>query len=347
MKYVIIMLFLLLGHNNIFGQSVITITHSDGSTYSATNVQTAINLADPGSIIYLPAGNFNLTGVIVDKQVTIIGAGYNTKLHGSAGITYLTGSITIDEEGSGGSLQGVYISGSIVFGSTFEKSNVKNYVIQRCFATAIFLANKWDGFNSAENILIKECIIDGPLYGGKAKNVVVRNNVLRQTNLLARLITHFENANFHNNIIVPIDNNPFNGIWGCIFENNIITHGNFQYVNAFENNQYLNNLYCHADGLNPHGVVRSEGNVYIEMEKIFKNYKHGPLSFDDDYHLTPEALSAITGTDGTQVGIYGTNDPFKEIPIPQNPHINKAKVNSMTNAKGQLKIEFNVETQTK
>lgn len=347
MKQVLFFLIMLSWHIGLFSQSAITITSQNGTTKVATNLISAIELAQTDDILYLPAGNFDLKNVVVNKKLHIIGAGYNPKINGTNSVTYCTGTLTITDAGSGGSVQGIYVSGAIQFGTSLATSSVKNYVIQRCFFNVLLLGYTWDGFNEAENIVIRENMVEGAIFGGKAKNVIVSNNYLRQTGVTARLVTHFANAKFYNNIFVTIDNYPFNGIWGCIFENNIVTFGNFGYVNAFENNQYLNNLYCHEPGLNAIGVVRSEGNVYMPLEDIFVNYTGGPLSFDDNYHLTPEALSAITGTDGTQVGIYGTTNPFKELGIPVNPIIQTSKVSSMTNPKGQLKIEFKVEAQNK
>ncbi|MFN3269788.1 MAG: hypothetical protein ACK42G_04290 [Candidatus Kapaibacteriota bacterium] len=330
---------------NSTAQTVV-VTSPDGSSKTFNSIPEALNGASDGDIVYLPAGSFD-GNIVINKRLQIIGAGYNTKVRGADGVTYLTGSVRIVTGASGGSLQGVYISGEIRFGTDASNQKVDNYVISRCFVNFLYLGVTWDAENTNDNILITENIIEGAMFGAKASNVKVIKNVLRQTSLLGRLATRFKNAVFSNNIFIPLDDYPFNDVTGCIMQNNIITNGKFSNVNDFANNQFLNNLYTSTDGLTTGGVVRSEGNVRMDLEEIFVNYKGGPLTFDDDYHLTPKAINAIRATDGGQVGLYGTDSPFKDYGIPVNPAIKEAKISPMTNSKGQLKINFKVEAQSK
>jgi hypothetical protein len=73
----------------------------------------------------------------------------------------------------------------------------------------------------------------------------------------------------------------------------------------------------------------------------------GAFLYEHDYHLTQDAIDAITGTDGTQVGIYGTNEPYKEYAIPPIPNIEYIKVSPSTQPDGKLKIEATVKAQQK
>ncbi len=347
MKVFIYTLLITVSFACIYAQTAVTVSSTDGTTKVFNSIPSAIEGATNGDIMYLPAGSFDANTIVVNKKLHIIGAGYNSKVRGAEGVTYLTGTISIVTGASGGSLQGVFVSGAIRFGTSLENADVSNYVISRCYLNTLLLGYAWNGFNNNDNILISENIVEGAIYGAYSTNVKVTNNVFRQIDLTARLVTHFKNSIFSNNIFIPIDNNPFNGVEGCIFQNNIVTNGNFGYVNAFTNNQYINNLYTNPEGLNPYGVSKSEGNVRIDFNNIFVNYKGGVLSFDDDYHLTQAAIDAIKATDGGQVGIYGTDSPFKDYGIPVNPVIKESKISTMTNSKGQLKINFKVEAQTK
>ena len=347
MKVFIYILLISVSFALLTAQTAVVVSTPDGTSKVFNTIPSAIEGAMDGDIIYLPAGSFDANNIIINKRLHIIGAGYNSKVRGAEGVTYLTGTLSIVRGATGGSLQGVYVSGEIRFGTSLEDVDVSNYVISRCYFNILLLGYAWNGFNNNDNILITENIVEGALYGAYATNVKITKNIFRQTDVLGRLVTHFQNAIFSNNIFIPLDHNPFNGVEGCIFQNNIITKGNFGYVNLFKNNQYLNNLYTYIDGLNPYGVSKSEGNVRIDFENIFVNYKGEALSFDDDYHLTQDAINAIKATDGGQVGIYGTDAPFKDFGIPVNPFIKEGKISTMTNSKGQLKINFKVEAQTK
>lgn len=90
-----------------------------------------------------------------------------------------------------------------------------------------------------------------------------------------------------------------------------------------------------------------EGNIKISLDSVFISFDNSNfIEFSKhNFHLTQEVINLITGTDGTQVGIYGTSEPFKEYGIPVNPHVKKAKVNRLTNPEGKLKVEFEVEAQ--
>ncbi len=94
-------------------------------------------------------------------------------------------------------------------------------------------------------------------------------------------------------------------------------------------------------------MVQSEGNVVIARENMFENQEGGAFLYEHDYHLTQDAIDAITGTDGTQVGIYGTNDPSKEYGIPPTPSIEYINVSPSTQPDGKLKIEATVKAQQK
>jgi len=51
------------------------------------------------------------------------------------------------------------------------------------------------------------------------------------------------------------------------------------------------------------------------------------------------------GTDGTQVGIYGGSQPFKEKGTPSNPQVTKKNIGTQTDADGNLQINMTIEAQ--
>ncbi|MCX7908367.1 MAG: hypothetical protein N2560_02475 [Ignavibacteria bacterium] len=115
------------------------------------------------------------------------------------------------------------------------------------------------------------------------------------------------------------------------------------------NTHFINNIFTDSSyQLDVDGNNRLLGNVYLPLEKIFQNYDKSEIDrYKHDFHLKTEAKQKIKGTDGTDIGIYGTREPFKEYGLPVNPQIKKAKVSPMTTPDGKLKIEFEVEAQEK
>ena len=78
----------------------------------------------------------------------------------------------------------------------------------------------------------------------------------------------------------------------------------------------------------------------IEWENQF--FESGNCQYYDDekYELSEEKQKSYTGTDGTQVGIYGGNMPFD--PIPSNPQITKCNVAAKSTADGKLSVDIEV-----
>lgn len=341
-----IAIFLLIATVQLFSAKNIIVQSGATSTAYETLVE-AIAGANNGDIVYVSAGSYDVNNLEVNKGVHIIGAGYNPYTASATGNTVFTGTLRIMTGADGGSLQGVYVSGSISFGTSDENSTVNNYTISRCYVNTIMLSWQWAGKQSGSNFTITENVIEGAVYGGDATNLVFSNNILFQTATLARPITYFKNALVTNNILISVDDVMGNMVTGTTFRNNIIPVGGLKVVNSYSDNLYLNNLYCRPEGLFSYGVVQSVGNVLIDRDKLFINQAGDKYNFKDNYHLTQEATEAITGTDGTEVGIYGGDYPFKDGGAPLNPQIIEKNVSTSTNPQGHLKVEIKVKAQNK
>lgn len=100
---------------------------------------------------------------------------------------------------------------------------------------------------------------------------------------------------------------------------------------------YYNNLWI-SDG----NLDRSLGvsNVKVDTKNEAISNLIGDYSDDKDYKLSEDAKKLITGSDGTEVGIYGGELPFD--PTPSNPQITKFNVAKQTTADGKLSVEIEV-----
>lgn len=330
----------------LLSQSIILQRGNESFAYKTINE--AINNSNNGDILYLPPGNFDVNGLQINKGIHIIGAGYHPKTTGAIGQTTISGNLTIVKGADGGSIQGLNFVNAVVFGTDASNCEVHNFTIYRCYiGGGIFLAYSWNGTTNGSNFTISENIILGGICGGEARNVLLTNNIINQTSGQFRPLTYFKNSIFSNNIVLPLDDYVSNQVFNCTFKNNVIVKGNLGNVNSYSGNIYLNNLHCSPNGLNSNGVVQSEGNVYIERSKMFVNATDDNFSFSNDYHLTQEALNTIKGTDGSQVGIYGGQYPFKDGAAPINPQIIEKKISSTTNPKGKLNVQIKVKAQNK
>lgn len=331
----------------LFSQTFVTVVNQAGTTKYAPTIDSALSLANNGDIIYVPAGTYDVSKLVINKTVHIIGAGYNYLANGADGITHFTGHLSIESGADGGSLQGVYMDQNIYFGKT-NPSTVNNYTIFRCLFREFLAGPSWDSQNeNSSNLKIIECIIGQAVCLGNMSNTLIEKCIIF---CQAHNFTNFsKGTRFKNCVIIPTDqrNGGINFCQYTTFENNIFCRYFDSRNNPINSNQFLNNIYCFDEGLPTYGTSRMEGNIKISLDSVFISFDNSNfIEFSKhNFHLTQEAINLITGTDGTQVGIYGTSEPFKEYGIPVNPHVKKAKVNMLTNPEGKLKVEFEVEAQ--
>lgn len=348
-KHIFLYLVLLSFININFLSAKNIILQRGSQSFAYEKISEAIYNADNGDFLYLPPGNFDVTGIQINKGIHIIGAGYHPTTTGATGQTNISGNLVIVKGADGGSIQGLNILNSVLFGIDSSSSEVKNYTIIRCFiAGKLFLTYAESQPSKCSNIRITENILYN-MDGGYASNIIVSNNIFTQNTFYNIIVTFFKNAIFSNNIFLTRDNFPLNRIYNCTFKNNIIAKGKFAYSSwdGGYGNILINNLHSSTDGLSTQGVVQYEGNVFLERSKMFVNAEEDDFRFPNDYHLTQDALQAITGTDGTQVGIYGGQYPFKDGAAPINPQIIEKKISSSTNPKGKLNVQIKVKAQNK
>jgi len=343
MKNICINLFTFFFIWNLSAQSLITVEGAAG-TFFYTSVPDAIEGANDGDVVYLPGGSFSLGaavgGLNIYKQIQIIGAGYNVDSSQATQITTLDGSIYFADGSSGSSLMGVNVTGDITLGYSgfYVLSNVSEILLSRCKLSILILG--YEG-STIENILVSECIFTSTdvnlISSPGALNILVSkcifNGYIQGFNGLAT----FTNCLFLSNypgIMLNVQNTT---IKNCIFlkssDNNI---------SPYLSNLFYNNIFVFAtpnitnDGSNFLGIPQA--NIFIDQG----GYVYLP---NDDYHLQNDCVGINSGNDGTDIGIYGTIEPFIDGGVPINPHIQFKSIGTSTNAEGDLPINIKVAAQ--
>ena len=87
------------------------------------------------------------------------------------------------------------------------------------------------------------------------------------------------------------------------------------------------------------GVTRLSQN---EFKALFADGEYAYTN-DRTYELTAEAARQYLGDDGTQVGIYGGDTPFTDVPT--NPQITSRQIATKTDNDGKLSVKITVEAQ--
>ena len=294
-------------------QTMIAVQGDTGSSFYAS-LDTAIVKAHAGDYIYLPGGNFTVSKPI-DKKLHIVGVGFNPDSCIATRITQVTGSFTIKKGSDHGSMTGMKIGGGFTFSlSTGESLNY--FSIERCdIGSDVNLATK------SSQILISECVLNGSVYGNSSQGFQLTKCIV-SGNVYGFIANSFA------------DNNVFLGgsFGGCFFRNNIflsyVASPDPSNTTVFQNNSFrstVSSLYnCH-------------NNIVASSTDLFKN--------NQDYHVLATSAAHNAGTDGTDLGIYGTSSPWKEGSLPGNPHIQKVQSKTVSTIDGKLEVKTNIAAQ--
>jgi len=274
-----------------------------------TDLPTAYTAAAVGDIIQVEPSGTAYTGIILDKNVTIVGPGYfldPTTQNPALQANPLSATVGSIELRSGGAA--AYVAGLTVSNFYIEASNA---TVQRCYIGTLN--------TNATNFLGAY----QPLTGVNVKQNYI-NNVTAPNTANAG----FDNALFANNIFASAPSFPTNYNGG--FFNNVVI-GAPTIPNFFISNNYFsgnpsvngstlsNNISASAS------FPTTNGNqANIPQSQVFV-LAPGSTAFDGWYQLKSGTNPAWgTGVGGTDVGAfstYSTNAPYKLGGLPNIPAI--------------------------
>ena len=83
----------------------------------------------------------------------------------------------------------------------------------------------------------------------------------------------------------------------------------------------------------------------LDLDTTFVNVPSTAFDYDNDYRLRDDSVGKNAGSDGTDIGIYGTQQPWKDGSLPRNPHIRTISLTPVTDENGHLIIEAEVQGQ--
>ena len=345
-KIIYLVLIASLIYSGGYSQNLITVEHSGASTFYQS-LDSALAHSVNGDNVYLPGASYNIGTLNIEKGIHITGAGCNFDSTLATGATIFLGTLKINTGSDNGSLEGIYINGDIYFGTNSGNQEIHNYSVRRCYMNNLNLSFDGVSQTASSNLFISENIIKGNISGGNAQNVEVSKSILENT------INNFNgNAVFSNNILLrnACGDHVINNVNAVTFQNNIslLTFcsywGSYFLMGSGTGNSFINNSFI-CDNPIPAGNINN-GNIFkINTDSLFINQTGNIYNIKHNYHLKSECKGKNSGTDRTDVGIYGTASPAKDGQTPFNPHIQTKTIPSSTNAEGNLNINIKVKAQ--
>lgn len=342
-KYVFIVLGMLFIPSLLFSQTAVTLQRGEQAQFFASFGE-ALTSAQQGDVIYLSGGSFNIGNVVLDKKLSIIGAGHYPSYAEATGLTYLYGNITLLTGADTTLLQGFYLTGDIRLGNSTSNQKVDFVNISRCNVNNIWLSYNSNASSTGGSrmISLSENVIRTTLGGGFAQNVLVSKNLIGQH------VYHFNGSvEFRNNIFLmnaPSYDPLLGSVQAASFHNNIFLSQNAIVGGECFGDSYYNNLFVNNFAI-PSGSYGSGNIVGKPQEDLFVNQTGYEFSYAHDYHLKPESGGIGAGSDGFDIGLYGSSIPYKEGAIPFTPHITGQSISPETNPQGQVEVNIQVEAQ--
>ncbi len=328
------------------------VVRPDGTSYMCPSWDSAYNKSIDGDYIYIPGLGIG-NDITIAKKLYIIGAGHHPDSTLATNPTLINSNIRILKSASGGSLEGVKINGIVFFGNSENNSRVNNYSIKRTHLNQIifnYVNNPSNNDSVPYNIYLSDNIIGNISGQISANQIFIRNVVFGQTRDLKTSL-------FTNNIFLMEYPTSIGGALAMVavtnstFENNIFLNydpnsapsqgptGNC--LNTYRNN--LKYLIANWDASVVCPPLSQINNLSVpNISDIFVNYSTQGFSYSNNYHLKPTCPGINAGTDGTDVGIYGTLQPVSEGWVPSNPHIYFKQIAPQTNTNGTLPVQIKV-----
>ena len=348
-KLVLISAFLILFTGSLAHSQSRIIVENALETLVFDHFEDALAAAQPGAIIYLPGGAINIGTSYIEKELTIYGAGHYPAFTEATGITMLNGTIYLRQADpeiplENIHLEGFYISGDIRIGSSSTNQEVNQVNIFRCSMNNIYLSAGTTTIGDAEQVHVIESIIRGNVYGGRVQNVLFSKNIIQG------LFHYFDaNALFTNNVFLNYTTSTistsFRYIENSTFQNNVILcRSGGSCFNNMSANNFNNNMWHHNFSV-PTGSTGENNIINLEIDDIFINHTGHDFNYDFNYQLKVGSPGTAAGTDGFDIGVYGTVRPFKEGSVPVIPHIKSKSIATETDVDGKISVEIEVEAQ--
>jgi len=267
-----------------------------------TDVQAAHDAAADGDTLYLSGFNVSYGDVTITKKMYIFGPGFYLNQNDSTQAnTYaaITGDIFFQAGSENSVIAGCYINTVHIYADSITVK--RNYIDGNY---CIHLFDDADYNNIVQNYIHSSN--SAMILDGNNNSINITSNFIR-CNIPYRCI---QTTTSSTNIIV--ENNVLYGelwLYNAVISNNIYRDGN---LTGNASNTIVNNI-CNATQFDTTGNNQQN----IVMSTVFVDSG----STDGQWQIDPLGPAAGTGTFGTDIGMFGGNNPYILSGIPEIPTV--------------------------
>lgn len=296
--------------------------------YGADAFVSAHNDASNGDVITLSAGEFNVD--VISKAVTVRGEGMDVTVLNSYSI-----NCTIpNDESYSLCLEGLTLkaysqvkfssdggSATVIMSKCSITGNAPGVAFEKC--NSVSLNSKFESYvisSSNSSVIVKNSIF---LRGiNKSSDLILSGTSFDIQNcfIVNSNLKEMVNSSIKNSIIGVRDGVEYSIDESVTSSHCLVREGG----SGFDNSWYVTGTAPTPDPWGETPVVTLWDDLFTE----------------EPYHLTEEAAQTYVGTDGTEVGIYGGDYPYNE--IPDYPLVKSIDVKGI-HENGKLSVDIKVE----
>lgn len=317
---------------------VAILTHEKAVTayYGTTALSQALTAAADGDVITLSGGVFFISKI--DKAVTIIGAGMEvdkeknpkkTSLINNNSTSYISFAIE-NSEGAKLTMMNLEFANSL----RLDKDLVSANFVKCAFKGSVF-SRPTSNFGLCKGVSFLQCSLSNITHASGDIATYMNCYANLGTNDLG-IPTGSSIAFTYCTMTADLNQCYCAAITDCvIFKDYSSSSISTSYY--FKSGNSLINCLGFNKGSNSYNFF-TYSNAFVTDCKFY----YGKSMFKDEglCELTDEAKAAITGTDGTEVGMYGGSFPYN--PIPDGSRITKFTVAGKSDTENKLNVEVQV-----
>lgn len=319
MKKVVLSLVLMIAAVTVSAQQIAVVS-SSGATTMCQTLGDAISKATSSSVIYLPAGGFQISDdVKISKKLTIVGVTHKANSDNVEGNTIISGNLNFVGGSDNSAVMGCYISGNVNIGH--DDSEITGILIKYCNINSVQVKKMPDVLSSlVSGTKVNQCYVRGKSNFGFS--------TISFTNNVCGYLEYIKGGKIANNIFCYDTTALY-----CV--SNVSITDNYFYRDVHYNGEGLttsgNMCWNFNWGDNPINAGLSK---YAEWDQVFEK----PLGITpaSNFHFK-EKYAEYEG----KVGIYGGTG-FSEGCMPPVPYVSVKEIDEQTDAAGNLKVTLRV-----
>ncbi len=316
----------------------ILVENPNGTTSLHLTFAAAISAAQHGASLYLPAGNWD-ESVTISKRLNIYGVGhYPNSSPVTPGTSKVT-SITFTNNTDSTTIQGLIISSNISYGN-WTAVTIRNHYYLRCFIGGTFNI-AISGATNISNHVFKECIINSLTATASTipSNIIFTNCYIGVLGGLRGQNTYFTNCIFGNNNYFQNGSSR-----NLLIENSIFMRTSSDHFFYLESS-IINNCIFFSTTVTWGSNSGVDNILNQNCAGTFVDGNCTTFSYTANYRLKNSSPGKNAGTDGTDIGLYGTDAPFKDGGLPVIPNIKEFSV-SRNPVNGKIQVQATAISQT-